>query len=326
MANFHHGITAQELTQGLMPMRNANISVIGLIATSIDADESMYPADTPVLLTGITKDNLAQAGQQGTLRASLQAIRDIHNPTVVVMRVTDAANVDVLDELLTCQSRLGVTPKILGAPLIDTPAVVHKLVSIAKRRRAFVYASPRRDDGTLITDLAGIAAYRDQFGARELHLIENEWGQPVGAPLPFLGEVLTPVDVYSIYPPMFSAIDPDNSNDYFIAENVANPTIYEYFKVDGIDVRNKISGAYNYGFIADTDIKLVQGRDGFEGKGGYMCVFELKNGRVKTYFQGEPNHLIEIKYISEFSKYKPEVFSQDSTGSVNSDGSIRFYI
>ena len=183
MANFHHGITAQELTQGLMPMRNANISVIGLIATSIDADESMYPADTPVLLTGITKDNLAQAGQQGTLRASLQAIRDIHNPTVVVMRVTDAANVDVLDELLTCQSRLGVTPKILGAPLIDTPAIVHKLVSIAQRRRAFVYASPRRDDGTLITDLAEIAAYRDQFGARELHLIENEWGQPVGAPL-----------------------------------------------------------------------------------------------------------------------------------------------
>lgn len=180
MANYHHGITAQELTQGILPMRNANISVIGLIATSADADATMYPADTPVLLTGITKDNIDKAGTQGTLRTCLQTIRDIHNPTVVVMRVTDAKNVDVLDELLASQTRLGVIPKILGAPEIDTPAIVRKLVSIAKRRRGFVYASPRTDDGVLITDKSAIAAYRDTFGDRELHLIENGWGQPVG--------------------------------------------------------------------------------------------------------------------------------------------------
>ena len=46
MANPHHGITAQELTQGILPMQNANISVIGLIATSTDADATMYPADS----------------------------------------------------------------------------------------------------------------------------------------------------------------------------------------------------------------------------------------------------------------------------------------
>ena len=180
LTTFHHGITAQELTQGILPMRNANISVIGLIATSTDADATMYPADTPVLLTGISKDNIDKAGTQGTLKTSLQTIRDITNPTVVVMRVSNADNVDVLDELLACQSRLGVIPKILGAPEIDTPAVVRKLVSIAKRRRAFVYASPRKDDGTLITDKAEIAAYRDTFGDRELHLIENQWGKPLG--------------------------------------------------------------------------------------------------------------------------------------------------
>ena len=180
MATSHHGITAQELTQGILPMRNANISVIGLIATSADADETMYPVDTPVLLTGISKDNLDKAGKQGTLKASLQTIRDITNPTVVVMRVSNADNVDVLDELLSCQSRLGVMPKILGAPEIDTPTVVRKLVSIAKRRRGFVYASPRHQDGTLITDKAEIAAYRDTFSDRELHLIENQWGKPLG--------------------------------------------------------------------------------------------------------------------------------------------------
>lgn len=180
MATYHHGITATETTQGILPMRNANISVIGLIATSTDADATMYPADTPVLLTGISKDNLDKAGTQGTLKTSLQTIRDITNPTVVVMRVTDADNVDVLDELLACQSRLGVMPKILGAPEIDTPKLVRKLVSIAKRRRGSVYASPRKEDGTLITDKTAIVAYRDTFGDRELNLIENAWGTPVG--------------------------------------------------------------------------------------------------------------------------------------------------
>ena len=135
MANPHHGITAQELTQGILPMRNANISVIGLIATSTDADATMYPADTPVLLTGITKDNIDKAGTQGTLKTALQTIRDITNPTVVVMRVSNADNVDVLDELLACQSRLGVMPKILGAPEIDTPAVVRTSIIVSLQLR-----------------------------------------------------------------------------------------------------------------------------------------------------------------------------------------------
>lgn len=177
---FHHGITAKEVTVGILPMRNATTSVIGLIATAPDADATTYPLDTPVLLTGISNTAIAKAGTTGTLLPALQSIRDIHNPTIVVMRVTDLKDVDVLDELLTCQSRLGVTPKILGAPELDTPDVVHKLITIAKRRRAMVYASPRKDDGTLLTDKSAIAAYRDTFGDRELCLIENEWGKPLG--------------------------------------------------------------------------------------------------------------------------------------------------
>ena len=88
MAAFHHGISAQEVTQGIMPMRNANVSVLGLVVISTDADDDMYPLDTPVLLTGITQDNIDKAGTNGTLRDCLQAIRDIHNPTIVILRVT----------------------------------------------------------------------------------------------------------------------------------------------------------------------------------------------------------------------------------------------
>lgn len=178
MAAFHHGISAQELNQGILPMRNANVSVLGLVVTSTDADDDMYPLDTPVLLTGITQDNIDKAGIDGTLGDCLQTIRDIYNPTVIVLRVDAACDVDLLDVLLTCQSRFGVTPKRLGAPEIDTPEVVLKLVSIAKRRRCMVYASPRNTDGTLITDKALITAYRDTYGDRELCIIDGEWGLP----------------------------------------------------------------------------------------------------------------------------------------------------
>lgn len=173
---YHHGVTAHELTQGIMPMQNANMSTIGLIATADDADSQMYPLDTPVLITGITKANIDKAGTKGTLKDCLTTIREITNPTVVVLRVSDISNVDILDELLNCQTRLGIRPKILGAPELDTPTVVKKLVSIAKKRRAFVYASPRRDDGTLITDKSEIVAYRQKFGDRELMIIDGEFG------------------------------------------------------------------------------------------------------------------------------------------------------
>lgn len=178
MTAFHHGITAQEKTPGILPMRNANVSVIGLVVTSTDADNDMYPLDTPVLLTGITQDNIDKAGTTGTLRNCLQSIRDIYNPTVVILRVDEPLNADTLDVLLTCQSRFGLMPKRLGAPEIDTPDVVLKLVSIAKRRRGMVYAQPRNVDGTLITDKALITAYRDTYGDRELCIIDGEWGLP----------------------------------------------------------------------------------------------------------------------------------------------------
>lgn len=178
MAGFHHGISAQEVTQGILPMRNANVSVLGLIVTTTDADDTMYPVGTPVLLTGITQDNIDKAGTDGTLRDCLQTIRDIHNPTVVVLRVPKSFEADSLDVLLTCPARFGLMPKRFGAPELDTPDVVLKLVSIAKRRRGIVYASPRKPDGTLITDKAAIVAYRDTYGDRELCIIDGEWGVP----------------------------------------------------------------------------------------------------------------------------------------------------
>ncbi len=173
--NFHHGITAQELPGGILPMPNANTSIICLIAISDDADDDMYPLDTPVLLAGIQQSNLDKAGKNGTLGKYLRHIRDIHNPTMVVLRLSDNANVDSLDILRSCKTRLGVNPNLITAPELDTPAMVQKLVTIAKARRMVVYANPRTDNGELITDIQEVIAYRDKFGDRELVLIDNAW-------------------------------------------------------------------------------------------------------------------------------------------------------
>ncbi len=175
---FHHGITAQELTAGILPMPNADTAIICLIAISDDADDDMYPLDTPVLLAGIKQGNLEKAGENGTLGKYLRHIRDIHNPTIVVLRLSDKTNTDSLEILRSCKTRLGVNPNLITAPEIDTPAMVQKLVTIAKARRMVVYANPRTDDGELITDIEEIIAYRDKFGDRELVLIENAWLEP----------------------------------------------------------------------------------------------------------------------------------------------------
>lgn len=177
---FHHGITAQEVTQGIKPMRNSDTSVIGLIAFSNDADPYKYPLDKPMLLAGITQQDINDAGSLGTLRPALESIRGVTNPTVVVLRLSSITP-DNINKILLSPSLLGVTPKILGAPEIDTPAIVAEMIKVAKKSRAFIYAHPRDDAGDLLTDKTEITAYRDKFGDRELMIIDGEWDAPLDA-------------------------------------------------------------------------------------------------------------------------------------------------
>ncbi|MGP5647510.1 hypothetical protein ACTXPO_02565 [Psychrobacter celer] len=179
LTTYHHGITATETSNITPIIKSVSMSTIALVSTSIDADDAKYPLDTPVLLTGITTQDVTNAGSSDQLlRQCLQTIKSIQNTSVVVLRLSEPVDVTAVDTLLSCQSRLGITPKIFIAPEIDTPTMTRKLVEIAKKRRGFVYASPRMEDGSLITVKEDIAAYRDTFAARELMLIENEWGVP----------------------------------------------------------------------------------------------------------------------------------------------------
>ena len=179
--SYHHGVRVHELNEGNRPIRTVSTAVIGLIATGSDADATAFPLDKPVLITNI-QAAIGNAGTQGTLARSLQAIVDQTNAVVVVVRVdqkTDEAEQTTaviggtvngkytgMKALLTAEQHLGVKPRILGAPGLDTAAVTASLGGIAEKLRAFNYVSAH---GCETKEEA--AAYRDAIGSRETMLI-----------------------------------------------------------------------------------------------------------------------------------------------------------
>lgn len=183
---YHHGVRVVEITGGTRPIRTVATAIIGLIATAADADAATFPLDTPVLVTDVYAA-LAKAGVAGTLAKSLNAIAQQTRPIVVVVRVApgvDAAattsNVigTVLPSgqrtgaqaLLSAQAKLGVKPRILGAPGLDTQAVTTALAAIAQQLRAMAYCSAWECD-----TVVDATTYRNGFGARELMLIHPDF-------------------------------------------------------------------------------------------------------------------------------------------------------
>lgn len=187
-----HGIKTNLLLTGARPILGVAMAVIGLVATATDADVDAFPLDTPVLVTDV-RAAIADAGVQGTLAKSLEAIAAQCSPIVIVVRVAEgAANGETSAEeatelnvvgnagaytgvhaLLAAESQLGVRPRILGAPGLDTQAVTAALTTVAQALRGFVYASCRTGaDGLAIaTAVADAITYRDEFSARELMLL-----------------------------------------------------------------------------------------------------------------------------------------------------------
>ncbi|MCH7317951.1 phage tail sheath protein [Acinetobacter sp. ANC 5659] len=180
--NYHHGVRVFELSDGIRPIRTIATAIQGFVATAEDADPLVFPENVPVLLTN-TQAAVAKAGTKGTLRKALQAMANQANSVCVVVRVASAvdeaaqtANVigtvtaegkyTGLKALLMAKSKLGVQPRIIGAPGLDTQEVTTELVVIAQKLRAFAYAYCW---GCKTKEEA--VAYREAFGARELMLI-----------------------------------------------------------------------------------------------------------------------------------------------------------
>jgi len=186
--DYHHGVRVLEINEGTRPIRTISTAVVGLVCTASDADAAAFPLNKPVLLTDVLTA-IGKAGTLGTLAKSLDAIADQASPITVVVRVADGEGVDDaakeadqvskiiggvtatgeytgLKALLAAEAQLGVRPRILGVPGLDSLPVTTELVSIAEQLRGFAYASCW-DCETVSEALA----YRAGFGARELMLI-----------------------------------------------------------------------------------------------------------------------------------------------------------
>ena len=79
-----------------------------------------------------------------------------------------------MQALLAAEAQIGVRPRIIGAPGLDTEDVAEALADVAKRLRAMAYAA------AIGTDRQQVAAYRENFDQRELMLIWPDFTAPLG--------------------------------------------------------------------------------------------------------------------------------------------------
>lgn len=184
-ANRHHGITANEYTEGVRSISDITTAIIGMVCTAEDADAKVFPLNTPIFATS-AYDLLAKAGTKGTLAKSLDAIVDQADAQVVIVRVNDSKNTEELKAnvigtaeggnytglkaLRRAKAVTGYTPKILGVPELDSQDVLTELVGVAQATRAFAYGSAGGNP-----DITEVGNYRKNFGQRELMLIDNEF-------------------------------------------------------------------------------------------------------------------------------------------------------
>jgi len=186
MTDYLHGVRVIELNDGTRPIRSIPTAVIGMVCTADDADAAVFPFDTPVLLTNV-QTAIGKAGTTGTLASSLQAIADQTRPYTIVVRVKEGATEEEttsaligtttaegkytgMKALLAAKARVGMVPRILGVPGLDSLPVATALVSIAQQVRGFAYVSAwgckTKED---------VVAYRANFGAREAMVIWPEF-------------------------------------------------------------------------------------------------------------------------------------------------------
>jgi len=200
-ASFLHGVEVLELDTGIRPIRTVRSAVIGLIGTAPNADPTVYPVNTPVLVAG-NRAKAQQLGTTGTLPAAMDGIFDQIGATVVVVRVDAGADDDAtisnivgnstgftgVHAFMAAESVVGFSPKVLIAPGFthqraedtNNPGtyllnpVVAELLGLAnnntsglgERLRAVVVA-----DGPNVDDQAAIS-YAADHGSDRLYVVD----------------------------------------------------------------------------------------------------------------------------------------------------------
>lgn len=182
MANYHHGVRVVEINDGTRSISTVSTSIVGMVCTAADADATVFPLNTPVLITDV-QAAVGKAGISGTLAKALQAIADQSKPVTVVVRVEEGEDEAAttsniiggsdangrytgMKALLAAQTDLGVKPRILGVPGLDSLEVATALAAICQQLRAFGYISAYG-----CKTVSDAIKYRENFSQRELMVI-----------------------------------------------------------------------------------------------------------------------------------------------------------
>lgn len=182
MGDYHHGVRVLEINEGTRVISTVSTAIIGMVCTAEDADATLFPLNTPVLITDVLAAS-GKAGKKGTLARSLLAIAEQAKPVTVVVRVAEGKDeaettsniIGGADEngkytgmkaLLAAQAELGVKPRILGVPGHDNQEVATALAGICQQLRAFGYISAYG-----CKTVSDAIKYRANFSQRELMLI-----------------------------------------------------------------------------------------------------------------------------------------------------------
>ena len=175
---FLHGVEVVELEGGPRPITNVASSVIGLVGTATKG-----PVNEPVLIAGSRKEAVEKFGAangSGTIPEALEAIFDQGGAMVVVINVLDPANIsdlgnssktvnieDGLHALLSAESKVHVTPRIIVAPgFCQQQGVVDVLIEVADRLRAVAIV-----DGPDTTNEEAIA-FRKNIDSARVYLVD----------------------------------------------------------------------------------------------------------------------------------------------------------
>ena len=156
---FHHGITVHEIDDGLRPLTLNDQGIVGIIGTAPDADPSVFPLDTPVLLyanprKAVDLDPFKQGN--GTLYEAVNLLYKQTGSRVIVVRVEEGAD-DIetranllgspidksgLWAFLKCKSLLNVKPKIIIAPGWTEERVTDGLLDFVMTEQGAGYTEP----------------------------------------------------------------------------------------------------------------------------------------------------------------------------------------
>lgn len=187
---FLHGVEVSEITSGPRTIRTTKSSVIGLIGTAPDADNTVFPLNKPVLIVGSRRE-AAKLGATGTLPMAINGIFDQIGAMVIVVRVeagedeaetianiiggVDSQTGDYkgVQAFLSAESIVHAAPRILIAPGFthqrpnnQANPVISSMLVVADRLRAVIIADgPNTNDQEAIT-------WRNDFGNARVYVVD----------------------------------------------------------------------------------------------------------------------------------------------------------